>query len=517
MAFTITDEEFTESKNDQERVYKDVLLRGPATTYMDPLGHARWDTDYFTLRATGLSHPAALKEVRRRIYAEAGVPNPEVPPQPPNPQPGQGALVGRLRLENGMFVDDTGPVLPIFAHVGDLFSKFVRDPGFAFGQMDELVRAGYHGARVWMQLGCGNEHVCPAIDDHGRVPYWLGREVGPSPEITSDYWGKVSEFLLAFKNRGLRIAWSQGDPAQTGHSIAARKDYARKAAQVATSVDAHIVAFFDAGNEAWQNDADRFYDIGNPNAVANMTEFVNAYKDTGGSALCTLTDTPGEAVQGPYGADALCIPQTDLWDVHSWRGSHSWDKRRHIFSLPYEGKPRLRNGINSESPGNGDLVSASENKGELDHEAVALLGAMAAISRQAFVWFSGEGVKLNAGLQGEQGFESTPRLIRLLPKDVMRYERLHHSGDTWNGTRVFSIPSTSTNNEIRCDGAVSSDGHFAYVVDGPIGSHTLRVERPFTGSIITPHTGVVDPFNGSAGEVKAVEFTRGRVITGKLS
>jgi hypothetical protein len=96
--FTITDVEFASSKNSQETVYRDEGKRQNLGSYLNALGHARWDTDYLTLRQAGYSHDAACQEVRCRIREawspplpavepHPQVPVPPVPPQPPPPLP----------------------------------------------------------------------------------------------------------------------------------------------------------------------------------------------------------------------------------------------------------------------------------------------------------------------------------------------------------------------------------------------------------------------------------------------
>lgn len=82
---TITDAEFTASKRSQEAVYRDEGGRQADRSYLDPLGHARWDTDYYTLRRNGYAHDAALIEVRCRIR-EAWSPSP-LPAVEPHPEP----------------------------------------------------------------------------------------------------------------------------------------------------------------------------------------------------------------------------------------------------------------------------------------------------------------------------------------------------------------------------------------------------------------------------------------------
>lgn len=117
--FTVTDEEFRASKLAQEAVYRDEGGRQAERTYLDALGHARWDTDYVTLRMAGYSHPGALQEMRVRIR-EAWLPSPlpalephVPPPAPPPPPPvvdvpGVRDNMDRFATHYGVFCGSTG-------------------------------------------------------------------------------------------------------------------------------------------------------------------------------------------------------------------------------------------------------------------------------------------------------------------------------------------------------------------------------------------------------------------------
>lgn len=101
--FTVSDDEFRASKQAQERVYSLEGGRQASSTYLDPLGHARWDTDYVTMRMAGYTHEQALQEMRVRIR-ESWRPSPlpateehvVVAPPPVVVPPGASAL-DRLR------------------------------------------------------------------------------------------------------------------------------------------------------------------------------------------------------------------------------------------------------------------------------------------------------------------------------------------------------------------------------------------------------------------------------------
>lgn len=403
-------------------------------------------------------------------------------------------LAGRLRIEGTAFRDDRGPVLPLYAHAGDLFSLFVRDPSRAAEELDAVARAGYHGVRVWAVLGCHPTRACPEMDDRRERPFWFGREVGPG--LTPDYYTQVDRFFAALTARRLRAVWSLGDVGL----ITDRRDFMSRMA----GLDARhqVIDWIDCGNEAWQT--------GEPDP-ARLAECVGYYAAAGGRALKTLTAAPSEEL---VDIDRYSIAPADAFNTHSWRNGHSWDKRRHIASLTRgdRANPRLPLGINSEPPGGGALVSAIANGDELDDEAVALLAVASLTARQAFVWFSGEGVQIHQGLAAAPGYGSVPRAVALLPADVMRFERRHHSGETSRDFRVLEAAG-----DVRIDGALDADGRFAYTIDGPPGSYSLRVARPFEARLCHPATGVCETVAREAGQVLDVSFVRGRILVGRAT
>jgi hypothetical protein len=176
----------------------------------------------------------------------------------------------------------------------------------------------------------------------------------------------------------------------------------------------------------------------------------------GGRALKTLTSAPTEDLTD---LDAYSIDPADAFDVHSFRGGHVWDKRRHIASLTRSDNraPRRLVGINSEPPGSGALVSSTEHPEELDDESVALLAVASLIARQAFVWFSGEGVKLDRGLATAAGFQSVPTAVRLLPRDVMRFQIRHHPASAGRPSASWRRRATRIDGHRRATAACAHD------------------------------------------------------------
>jgi len=292
------------------------------------------------------------------------------------------------------------------------------------------------------------------------------------------------------QSRGLRLVWSQGDVRALGDRRHAMGEFARR--------EHGVIDFIDCGNEAYQT--------GEPDP-RRLAECIGYYRDAGGQGLKSTTDAPIYWPGNPW--SKWVIPPSDVFDIHSYRGGHSWDKRRHAWGYTYEDPPPVRFGISSEPPGNGWRVSAIANQHELDDEAVALLALGSLLGRQAHVWFSGQGVILEGGLNQESGFYATPRAVALLPRDVMTYQESHHSGSSWAHLRVLEPQG-----EVRIDGRRHADGRFAYTIDGPAGSYNLRVTRGFDAKLCHPGTGECEDVSRNAGDTLPVSFTRGRLLVG---
>ena len=249
---------------------------------------------------------------------------------------------------------------------------------------DQVAKAGYHGVRVWSTLGCEGGPCA------GESAYWHGREVGP--RMTPGYWEHVEQFFGDLNSRRLRLVWSHGDI----RALQPRHESMARFAQLDNAVGG-IIDWIDCGNEA--------YETGEPDP-RRLAECVRAYQAAGGRALKTLTDAPvHRSAKRTVSFDDYSLPPADAFDVHSYRGGHSWEKRYHAWNYTYQNPPRLAFGLSSEPPGSGERVSVVENKHELDDEAVALLGLASILGRQAHVWFSGEGVILDRGLAIEAGFQ----------------------------------------------------------------------------------------------------------------
>lgn len=428
---SITDPEFTNASARIELKYAEweqlpppAGPRVPRTVFTDQLS-GRWMVDYYTLRASGRDHEAAIREVERRMHAVVGLSDPW--PPPPLPTPGS-ALQGLLRLSSGAYVDDTGPVLPVFDHLGDGYSRFLRARDGVLALLDDIARAGYHGIRFWTVL---------------RGSYWAGRECDAGQ--TPDQFAAFGQELVA---RGLQAVVSQGDMWQPGVSDAARQ---RVKEAIRSAFPRAAVAFCDAGNEVNNNGGAR------PEQCADWI--------AGLPGILSLSTTQSEE---PVDLAAWSRSPAMIFDEHGYRGGRWWDKIRHMRNLVSEGAPEDRRlGIQSEPFGVGRRVSVTQNMGELTDDVMAFAGAVSLTNRQAYVRFSGPGIISDEAerLQDMPGFRSVPALAALLPRDVMAFSRLVHGGSSQGSARVFAV--TDEPGTTRCDHAIASDGRFVCTIYGP--------------------------------------------------
>jgi hypothetical protein len=373
------------------------------------------------------------------------VQNPPPDPGPGPVEPGSRPYVGQLSTEpGGGYIDATGaPQLLIFNHFGDALSRFFRDPAGVAAELDLIKSRGYAGIRFWTTLG-------------GDSDYWRGRGVGPFEADTPNYWEGVKAFLTLVRDKGLVVHLSQGDVRQ--NVIRDRRDFAYRMCDVATEVGVDVIAAFEGANESrdtGEQDENRLAQF-----VGWFVERCPSVKVRG---LSAFTGTEDVEVINRFSKS----PST-IFFVHSYRGGRWWDKVRHIFSFQYEGDPEKRLGWQGEPAGPGRLVSAIDNRDELDADALSLMAAISLVTRQQWVYFSGPGVISNHP-NGERfehmpGFSEVPRVVSMLPADVMRYDLLIHGGEaSWGAVAPFLASG-----ENRSDCAIyRPDGRFACVIYGP--------------------------------------------------
>ncbi len=391
---------------------------------------ARIMYDYCDEMPWALAQAKHLRVLRR----ELGLPASESIPS---------RLQGELRIVGGGFQDGTGFVLPILAHAGDLLSRVMRGHTTAVErELDDLASAEFDGVRTWTVL------YAP-----GPSSYWAGRDVGP---WQTDYWESVRWFVAALKARGLRWLVCPGGWDHE-YSMAARKAYMRRLAEEIGDVT--FVAGLEGVNEGLGTGE------GDP---GRLREIVDAFRAVLPVDVWSLTSPSGET------KEELDRYSGTVYNVHGERGGSAVDKIRHIFSIPYEQKPRKRLGAQTEPFGWGRNVSVTENMDDLDDEAMNFACVQSLASRQMWVWFSSPGVISDGWVErlpqggfrphfdaGEHfrdfpGFHCAQVARAILPRDVMSWPTLCHGGT--GQPRIYAVPTNG--GDTRADHTIADDGRF---------------------------------------------------------
>ena len=348
------------------------------------------------------------------------------------------------------FRDDTGPVLPLCCHAGDLYSRHARGHDIT-PILREIAAAGYHGIRTWTCLV--------------GQPYWAGREVMAAA-------GTLEAFVRLVADHGLGVMLSQGDLWQNSVTSAQRRQVRDACAAVLASGLRNAVLSADAANEG----------VNNGGATPDrLVEWLRPLADAHPDVIYTLTSPMSEEK-----ADlaAYTQPPARVYDVHGNRDGGT-TSIRHIFNTGYESAP-VRLGIQSEPTGPGQRVSVGR---ESDPDVLCLMALASLISRQWFVYFCGPGVISDDPGQtfaAMPGFLEVPQAAALLPRDIMTWARLVHGGARSGSPRIYAVPTG--NESARADHAIEradGTGKFACIMYGQ-GWERCTVARPHR--IETDHT-----------------------------
>ena len=368
----------------------------------------------------------------------------------PHPQP----IRGMLRHDGQVFLDDTGPINPVFLHAGDLISRWARGHHTEVRHiLDLATRTGYAGIRVWTCLGGGE--------------YWRSRKVVASREL-------LRSFLNELRARDLKAILSQRDMWNFTDPWA----YADVIRDV---LDPSVIAIVDAGNEAWQTGQR------DPRELARWLARLN-------TNILTVTTSPPDATREMverYRQGAR------VSEVHSHAGD-PFDNVRRIWNAAYEANANVQ----GEPRGYGRNVSGYN---QVDAHTQALMAVAAASSGQLYVFMSSPGVISDGQSRGRfdggeafdsmPGFAEVPALLARLPKDIGRYT-LVHGGASQRGRRIFAVPSRGSD-DTRADCAIGSP-LFACVI---YGTRWREVQLERSASFM------VDEHRGD----------RGRIVIGRLN
>lgn len=381
-------------------------------------------------------------------------------PPPITPWPGRLTLAPGLRcFQSG----DGACQLPVFAHFGEAFSAFVRDPGRVTAELAAIKAAGYDGIRFWDTLGYyqmvwHGKEIMPwafTVCTDRRFPECDGHTVPATP----DYYGQLRAFLRAVQAAGLTTHHSRGD--LNGQGTSRIVAHAEQVARIYDEIGWEVVSLFEGNNEDWQNGD--FQPDGLRGIVAPAA---------GRGALTALSAPPNSSEE----PDAIHAYAASVFYVHGLRAGIV-DILRHIFSMAREqaeGTPRL--GWQGEPAGPGSGVSGGQVN---DPEALAWMAAQSLLSRQAWVYMSGHGVFYTGPIAGQPGFLAVPRVaarLEAFAPEVMSFHLTH------GGARDAALTSPTgfwgdpgvTDGPSRIDQTWSGDGRVVALVYGGGGAKRVR-------------------------------------------
>ena len=391
---------------------------------------------------------------------------------------GDALITGQLRITGSGFADDVGPVLPVGIHLGDAFSRYTREPDKAIEAVEAARAVGYQLVQFWLNLGTG-----------GGEAYWAGKEIGP--EITPDYWGQLGAWSDELDRIGIKGIYCVGDFELRSMS---HEDFAEQLGGLLASRD--TAGLVIAGNEAWQTGAD---------SIADLERFVEAFRGACPDVPITTTSPPSEHCD-----DIAAWCGGDYYAIHGYRGGEDHDRIRHVFSVPWEGKPPAPFGYQDEPTGPGDAVSVKaahcyEGR-DVDACHMAALALQSLICDQGFNFFCGDGVCLEGDVTRWAGFAEVPRAVSWLPMDLMGWPAPFHFGDSQGHVRIFR---PSAGKEVRFDMRAAEDGRLVGLLYGDESRASVVCVRPCEIEVLNLDGAIVVPARGFAeGDALEVEFVR---------
>jgi len=377
------------------------------------------------------------------------------PPLHPNP------LVGGLRYGDRCYADANGPVNPVSLHLGDLIGQ-----GLAFGvqhilpALDLAQQAGFHIVRSWFQ-----NHQEPGMKSYDL--FW-----GSKPTPTWDPRTNVSRFseiLQAGADRGL--TWHLAGGGLERVSNTDENALFDCLGDAIGAVGPQYFSLIEALNEC------RDTGDGDDRTPEELERLVQRVRSRFPQLLYSLSAYTGTEDRAVLAAFTPAWMQHYLY--HALRGMTVADYLRHYFSMGYSGEsPPVRHrgwsgepwGVNG--PNAPNMVSGMNPP--VDGPAMVMGACMAVMARIVPTFMSGPGVIYGCDdLASMPGFFEVPATVRRLPRDLMQFRTLSHSG----ASKPLRIHAARGN--VRADYAIHDDGRYVEVTYGPPNeSHELPQVRP---------------------------------------
>jgi hypothetical protein len=289
--------------------------------------------------------------------------------------------------------------------------------------------------------------------------YWSGRECGPG--YTDDFWGQLSRLGDLLDKYGMKGGYNLGDYKLWSGS---HSEFFAELGRHLRGRSNQTAAYVFGGNEAWQTGAD---------SKEEISDALESFKAECNTVICTTTAPPDES--------APAIAEWcggDFYAIHGFRDNEDHDRIRHIFSVPWEGHPPSKYGIQDEPTGPGDEVSVKpahcyEGR-DVDANHMCALAVQSLMCNQGFNYFCGAGVKSDSLLTDYAGFYEVAKVIGIVPIDIMGWPGVFHFGSSQSGNRVFSPRSEDT---LRFDHRISHDGEIFGIFYGDEGHTSAKCER----------------------------------------
>jgi hypothetical protein len=394
-----------------------------------------------------------------------------------------------------VYADDEGDVAPTFAHFGEAFSAFVRNPDAVRRQLDVIRDAGYHGIRFWDVLGYFEEA-------------WVGKEVTPIAftnqngrlvSATPDYYAHLTSFLLEVDTRGLKVHHSRGD--LNAWTREAKEQHMRSLAEVYWRVGPHVAALFEVINEGYQNG------VKDPAEAAHLLGLFKAvHPQVLGGLSC-----PPYAVSGEADYRAWSQDPADVLIVHGIREGGPEALIRQIFELEQHRRTldHPKPFWQSEPIGPGpDVAVGSEERPEV----LAGMAMMALATGQAWNYMCSPCVFWKSPIEQQPAFEAVADAQTFLPPDVTRFETLahgEHSDAVLTSANGFAAGG-------RVDQIISVPRRKVFAIAYG-GDGELLARRPLRGTVIDPGGGDAPyAIDLRAGQRLTLRYDHARVIVADL-
>ena len=342
---------------------------------------------------------------------------PPTPDTPVCPRP----LVGPLRIEDKVFVDDSGHRRVLFCSWFPALRILRDDPTEFYRQLDSITTAGYQGIRVFLAVGGwdsweGRQVVPKTFTQWIYTGNMMRTDVyGPVIEEWPDYDDLLRELLRACVARKLRLHTTTGDMQIICPDVNDELDLHRRFARIcAEEGGIDVIALAETTNEYPINR----YGSNSDESVEQMGAIIEVWEDAIPGVLTAQGADPqneepdGLARASTFGNTCAVHVTRDPFGVCLKRtlGLVYWEGDYRAFPKPFwEGEPA--------GPGEDSYCRQD------DPANLIALYAMHGLTGQASVWFQGAAVLSKRPLESDIGFLQLPTLLAAhLPEDIATWE-----------------------------------------------------------------------------------------------